>query len=458
MREIRRRTRVVDSFPDGIERASRQSRALSCLVGLIFSLLFIFAATVFAATSLSGYAAQIKSCIAANGAIYMEPGKNKVEVYFGCTAARGLLAMYAVAGDTSLLNAAIRWVDWLVAHQEPEGYWYDYDNGGVTKAMPDSWDSYAALFLTVVHETGKAVGAGSFLTASRRSAMQNAFACLRGLVQSNGLTIAMPSYPAQYTMDNAEVYEGLKAAASDWRLLGVDSLAGKADSLAQVIQSNIRSRLWISGSRLYRVAIGEPVPDLSVWYPDIMAQLFPLRFGVETKDAASSVHILDTLVLLPLWSYEDFNANYANVQGIPADDVLHMAHFAKCVGDTASVSRILRGVDGISLEWPIDLYAGWRLVLADVPPTKVSKAPVFSLLSVSCFQNPFSSASAPTITSGIPLRTLALFSAQGKLIQRLAATGNGRIWRMTKTLSPGCYLLRYQAKDGSMGSARLIGR
>lgn len=412
----------------------------------------------FAAPTLPDYAVQIKGCTAADGAIFMEPEKNKVEVYFGCTAARGLLTLYSGTGDTSYRNAAVRWVDWLVAHQEPEGYWFDYDNGGTTQVTPDSWDSYASLFLTVVHETRLAAGEGAFLTVERQSAMQKAFTCIRNLVQANGLTIAMPSYPAQYTMDNAEVYEGLKAAASDWQLLGVDSLSHKADSLAQVIQANIRSRLWDSESRLYKVAIGEPAPDLTVWYPDIMAQLLPLRFGVETADAASSTHILDTLKPLPLWNYPAFNASYAIPQGIPADDVLHMAHFAKCMGYSAAMSDIARGVDSVALQWPVDLYAGWRLVIGDASETPVSMLRMVQENLPSVFPNPFSASCFPAIRSAVPIEALSLFDMQGRLIQKFTPNRNNVFLNLEEPLSCGYYLLHYRTCEGQQGNIRLIRR
>ena len=172
--------------------------------------------------------------------------------YFACLAALGLVA----AGEKEAARRYLRWHD---AHREPDGTLFDWertDSGWRKLPDRDSTDSYAAVYL----ELAKALGETRFVAAS--------LAVLRRERQENGLTIAKPDYPVCYTMDNVEVWRGLRAAGA----------LKEADATLAAIER----ALWEESASCYRIAVqtdgGKQSADLTQWYPGQMAQLLAIAW------------------------------------------------------------------------------------------------------------------------------------------------------------------------------------
>lgn len=75
--------------------------------------------------------------------------------------AQGWLAVFQAAGDPRFKAALIKAADWLVAQQEPEGYWSRHQFGGHIK----TWDVRVGWPLI---QAGAAFGRAEYVTAGRR--------------------------------------------------------------------------------------------------------------------------------------------------------------------------------------------------------------------------------------------------------------------------------------------------
>lgn len=223
----------------------------------------------------------------ADGSITMAPlpvATTKVIPYFGNHAAQGLAAAYRVTGDTRYRDAARRWVAWYEAHQENNGTIYDYTGApGAWKSTGDfdSTDSYASTYLELVRDLHQAGPNAAWLKA-RIPFVNRAIEGIRLTLQPNGLTLAKPTWPVMYTMDNVEVALGLRAAVQIARAVKDESLARSAQGLAERTEAGIARDLWDVKNQVYYVGVqpdGGRMDGFSKWYPDVMANLMAVGWG-----------------------------------------------------------------------------------------------------------------------------------------------------------------------------------
>jgi hypothetical protein len=199
---------------------------------------------------------------------------------------------------------AAAYLRWYLAHlNRPDvhglaGTVYDYDYDPLTcrgAAQPDpvtgevpkydSTDAYAGTFLTLVAEYARADPAGrGWLGAAGVRAGLAAVADAIGATRSpNGLTGATPTHPAQYLLDNVEAARGLADYA--WLLgtvLADPAAAAQRQGEAAALQAAVESALW-RGSRtsgMYGWAADRLHPSWDLWYPDSIAQLWPVADGL----------------------------------------------------------------------------------------------------------------------------------------------------------------------------------
>lgn len=203
--------------------------------------------------------------------------------YFGCFAAQGLVAVYRKTHDAKLIEAARRWVAWYEAHQNPDGTIFDYTgHSGAWKSTGkyDSTDSYAAVYLDLLHDLNRAAPDASWLKKRKRS-IALAIKGIRLTMQPSGLTLAKPDYPIMYTMDNVETLLGLRAATELARALGNKTMAQDAKAMADRMEAAISSELWSSKESYYRIGVqpdGYKHEGLKAWYPDVMANLMAVAW------------------------------------------------------------------------------------------------------------------------------------------------------------------------------------
>ncbi|OIQ60939.1 hypothetical protein MOTE_04670 [Moorella thermoacetica] len=226
------------------------------------------------------------------------PGQPKIVPYFAH------LALYGLAAWGLNLSRVRAYLDWYLARLErPDRYGvtgtvYDYHLEGEGAEIPaytyDSSDSYAATFLTLVRLYYGTSGDRAWLEDHWPELDLVAGAMLATLQRDN-LTLARPDWRVKYLMDNCEVYRGLKDYA--WLLAQVRRSAGEAEryeALAGKVREAIEAKMRVNGGycpAIYRAGLRRR-PNWKKWYPDALAQLFPIITGVVTlgDDAARRLY------------------------------------------------------------------------------------------------------------------------------------------------------------------------
>jgi hypothetical protein len=222
---------------------------------------------------------QASCATTADGAIgqsaFASSGTRIVDPYRGNYAALGLLA----AGSTYFSNVE-RWATWYMTHINwPDNlgfsatiYWYDVDPVACTETPSttsvgrqtpgyDSTDAWAATYLTLIAAWSKAqpLVANPFIQKWHYQLDAIANAAYATHQTTSGLTGATHAYPAQYTMDNSEVAEGLNSYV--WiaeTVLQDQNVVDWWAPLAQGINSAIQASLWVPcGGSFYCDAYGD---------------------------------------------------------------------------------------------------------------------------------------------------------------------------------------------------------
>lgn len=296
-----------------------------------------------------------------NGALAQYPaqeGENAVNPYFADYAAMALLQ----GGETEAVN---RYLDWRFSHLNTSDFdvnglpytIYDYtvsvENGQVTAEKAtmsyDSTDSYAATFLLLLRDYYARTGDAAYI--------QSHYLHIAGVAQillstaENGLTLARPDYPVQYLMDNCEVLLSLSAVNSLLTQAVLPSLTKADAENCAALQKNIRvlqdqmrlgleQRMWTSAEGRYAFAVQPDGAvssfDPDVFYPDGVAQLTPLIYGLLSPASARARAL-----------YDDFCArwDWAALSLIETEDTTHYwgmcAYCAAVMGDDASLDAYL---------------------------------------------------------------------------------------------------------------------
>lgn len=218
----------------------------------------------------------------------------EIDPYFSNLAATGWLA------DSSRIPAVEAWMKWYLAHlNQPDSsglhgtiYNYNVSSGAETSTGDyDSADSYAATFLSLAEalwNTGDQE-AQKFLQGLSEQDFLSIAGAITSLQQANGLVYAKADYKVEYLMDNSEDYRGLADFAA---LLGQawnDTAAAAAyNAYAASIQAGIQNVLYIPAQGLYYPYAGSAAPNMITWYPDSVAQLFPITNGVIAATGAQA--------------------------------------------------------------------------------------------------------------------------------------------------------------------------
>jgi len=170
---------------------------------------------------------------------------------------------------------------------------FDCTRSGCTPTADygDSVDSYAATFLSLLraaYDTGDA-GLRAFVVGALGGGVITGIAETLvlpygggGVRLPTGLTEALPdSEGLQYTMDNAEVYAGLRDFAALLDAVG-DARASRYRAYADQTRAAMFAQLWDPDRRGWRVEAGDPgAPALGGSpAPAGIAQFWPALFGV----------------------------------------------------------------------------------------------------------------------------------------------------------------------------------
>ncbi len=228
---------------------------------------------------------------APDGAITMGvrgPLGSRVEPYFGNLAAIGLADAYAMTHDKRYSVAIKRWINWYDTHMNERGVVDDYvgvSGARVSAHTHDSVDSYASTFISAVWREYLVTRDRHWLS-TQITYVRRALKAVESVTTKFGLTIAKPSYPIMYTMDNVETLSGLRAAANIASVLGHSHLVKDVTVKAARVELGLRKYLWQPQENAYAVAMAPNraiTAGLSAWYPDIMANLMAIAWQRKTK-------------------------------------------------------------------------------------------------------------------------------------------------------------------------------
>lgn len=292
---------------------------------------------------------------------------SEIEPYFANVAAAGMLK-----APGALPNVQA-WMRWFIGHLNVTDAWglgstcYDYSvsASGVETSLDtaDSVDSYNATFLTLARQLWDTKDAASqaYVTSVRTTLELLADTVMR-LQQSDGLTIAMPSYPVAYLEDNCEVWRGLNDLAYlETTAFGDTTSATVYASAASKVGAGIAS-LWNAQNGNYDQDRGElpavaaDTSSWKTWYPDSVSQLFPILQGVIPATNARAV---------ALWA--DFNAAWPQWDALVFPDAFPWAlvgNTAAIMGDAARANAYIASITAkyATLGFPYPWYcaeAGW---------------------------------------------------------------------------------------------------
>ena len=229
-----------------------------------------------------------------------------INPYFNNIAALGLLA----ADTTESRAGALEWMQWYLDHLNaaatnvPANSVFDYRYYPATDTQVsvgdfDSVDSYASTALNVAwaaYETGdpalQSFVSSNITTYEAIANILNFGPTVGVRIEppnaGAGLTIAKPSYAMPYTMDNTEVFSGLRDFAALQAALGRTSQAGYYGAWAGTSQSAVTDLLWNPANDNWDWAYLN-TSDTDVFYAQGVAQLWPILDGVVTPADAKAV-------------------------------------------------------------------------------------------------------------------------------------------------------------------------
>jgi len=240
-----------------------------------------------------------------NGAMPMygiQNGKEPVVPYFSSVA---VIALLKYRADGRSLKTAERYFDWYFGHMNNDGTIYDYEislrNGEIqseiSKESYDSADSYAAFFLAALWTYAAAGGSREYLI-SRQQYILKIINLMLSLIDEDGFSRVSEKNHTKYLMDNCEVSWGLSCADN---LLGQvflnqynfwsDEYWAMMRSIVDVkrarftLNDAINEKLWNMDENRYEVGLSSngayiEAEGWTEFYPDAVAQLFPIVFGV----------------------------------------------------------------------------------------------------------------------------------------------------------------------------------
>lgn len=293
---------------------------------------------------LSHQAEWLLACRTGTGTFALAPGSDFIVPYFGNQAASALLPEYPQVARAHL--------EWYLQHLNRPDRWgltgtvYDYRREGereVPTGSYDSADAYAATFLSAVARYWRCTGDTAFVR-SHRADLDLVATVITALQDRDGLVWARPGHWVKYLMDNSENFQGLRDYA--WLLgqLGDSAAARYWAERAEAVRRGIREVMYHPGRGEYYWALKlsgtRRLPNWRQWYPDAVAQLFPLLCGVEQPASAPARSVYGR--------FSRFYPRWAAAPGTERSPWGVLAPVALLMGDTTDLRMGLRAVTRLS--------------------------------------------------------------------------------------------------------------
>lgn len=295
-----------------------------------------------------------------NGAFPFRPlSNNKADVipYFSTITAMSLLK----GNSNDYTNQVIKYVEWMLSrlNTKDEDY-FNIDgtmsnfhierinNELVEKSYKyDSVDSYTALFLALIDKVYLKTNDNDFLLRNESNIIRviNALLSTRN---TNGLSLVSVGNRTQYTMDNVEVNYGLKSSANLInKLIKISSNTDKLTIIQNQIDTwlientqAIQTYLWSSETNKFHIALNMEdqiveFKNWSIFYPDAIAQLYPIVFDYIKPSSAQAIELYQ--LFNDEYDWEKFN--YRNSGDFHWTVVVYIASLMQ---DTERVEEYLK--------------------------------------------------------------------------------------------------------------------
>ncbi|MBN2307951.1 MAG: hypothetical protein JXR94_03210 [Candidatus Hydrogenedentes bacterium] len=144
--------------------------------------------------------------------VHVENGDEiTIEPYFANYSALGLFEAYRLTREQKYLDAGIAWMDWYFKHMGANGAVCNYAG---TRAdyrptvLSESTDATAATFLMCANMRRLLTRDLRYILREQ-SNLWKTYMLMVSTADVDGLTYAKADYPHKFTMNNAEVYEGM---------------------------------------------------------------------------------------------------------------------------------------------------------------------------------------------------------------------------------------------------------
>ena len=223
----------------------------------------------------------------------------------------------ALHADPRVAPMVANWLHWLSRHIASSGpsngvtldHWVRADTLEESICPPgmaaqqcaqiDAHDSTAASTLLVAEAYLRHAGGGLLLREPAiRRALEDSAGALAGLSDGRGLTVAKPEHAIVYTMDMVEVEAGWRAWARLQRVAYAQP-ASAEQTLATAARAEASLRRALAGESAWSVSLGSGPPLRHRWYPDTVAQAWPLLWLPEAGDEGEHVQRLWRRAIAP---------------------------------------------------------------------------------------------------------------------------------------------------------------
>lgn len=306
-----------------------------------------------------------------DGVIYMNGAlAGDVNPYFSCQAALGLLAKCSdkeeiqekeIAERELEIQSVLKYLNWhseqLLETNGSMGIYRKMGDKPQIVAEADSVDAYLGVYLELLGEylmtTGSAKG---LLWWTEASAL--AIRKLEELMH-DGLTRVSTENDTKYLMDNLEVWRGLtvwEKCMRSYENMGISSSQqDRAVTMRKLLEKKIPEIFWDKENSRWRVMAGDTEIKKDVFYPDGVAQIYPLIVGFPIKNLRIQKRL-----------YRDFTESFQWQELIEEDTnfIWSMVGMSAAeVGDDEGLYRFLKSYErAVSISRKYPLYtgeAGW---------------------------------------------------------------------------------------------------
>ena len=208
-----------------------------------------------------------------NGAITVAQGGNHVDPYFATKA-----LLLARDGGMDITSAAKKWIAWALVRQNENGLFARYCRSSAgaewkTCEKADADDALLALWIELLYAVAPDSGMPTAWLRSAHKA-QTQFASLYN--KERGIYHISADLQAGLLMDNVEIYAALRSIGRDMKRLGYDKDASAMLNQSRKLRDGIYKQFWDENTKLYRITTQQR--EEQAFYPDIVAQLFPLLY------------------------------------------------------------------------------------------------------------------------------------------------------------------------------------